>query len=196
MASSDDPSRREGRYDRRELIRRAGAAGISIGVAGSGFGQAFYGPLRFKGRWLKGDLSLITWAHFVPAFDVWLDKTWAPTWGQQNDVQVKVDHINNTLLPARAQAEIADTTSSSTWPRVPSTRTMSSTTTRSSRKSSARSGRSAESRTRPRTTRRRRSTSPSPTTTSRIPSSGGTTSGTASARRRTRGTAFAGPLRS
>ena len=28
MASSDDPSRREGRYDRRELIRRAGTAGI------------------------------------------------------------------------------------------------------------------------------------------------------------------------
>jgi len=107
MASSDDPSRREGRYDRRELIRRAGAGAISIGVAGSGFGQAFYGPLRFKGRWLKGDLSLITWAHFVPAFDVWLDKTWLPQWGQQNDVQVKVDHILNTLLPARAQAEVA-----------------------------------------------------------------------------------------
>jgi multiple sugar transport system substrate-binding protein len=107
MASSDDPARREGRYDRRELLRKAGAGGVSVGVAGSGFGQAFYGPLRFKGRWLKGDLTLITWAHFVPAFDVWFDKTWAPQWGQQNDVQVKVDHILNTLLPARAQAEVA-----------------------------------------------------------------------------------------
>jgi multiple sugar transport system substrate-binding protein len=107
MASSDDPSHREGRYDRRELLRRAGTGAVSVGVAGSGFGQAFYGPLRFKGRWLKGDLSLITWAHFVPAFDVWLDGTWAPKWGQANDVQVKVDHINNTLLPARAQAEVA-----------------------------------------------------------------------------------------
>ena len=90
MASSDDPSRREGRYDRRELLRRAGATGVAVGAAGSGFGQAFYGPLRFKGRWLKGDLSLITWAHFVPAFDEWLDKTWAPKWGQANDVQVKI----------------------------------------------------------------------------------------------------------
>jgi multiple sugar transport system substrate-binding protein len=107
MASSDDPSHREGRYDRRELLRRAGTGAVSVGVAGSGFGQAFYGPLRFKGRWLKGDLSLITWAHFVPAFDVWFDGTWAPKWGQANDVQVKVDHINNTLLPARAQAEVA-----------------------------------------------------------------------------------------
>jgi multiple sugar transport system substrate-binding protein len=107
MASSDDPGHREGRYDRRELLRRGGAGALSVGVAGSGFGQAFYGPLRFKGRWLKGDLSLITWAHFVPAFDTWLDGTWAPKWGEANDVQVKVDHINNSLLPARAQAEVA-----------------------------------------------------------------------------------------
>ena len=88
MASSDDPSRRDGRYDRRELIRRAGAAGISIGVAGSGFGQAFYGPLRFKGRWLKGDLSIIQWAHFVPAYDKWFTDVWSKNWGQKNDVQV------------------------------------------------------------------------------------------------------------
>ena len=52
MASSDDPSHREGRYDRRELLRRAGAGAVAVGAAGSGFGQAFYGPLRFKGRWL------------------------------------------------------------------------------------------------------------------------------------------------
>src|SRR5205807_411438 len=80
---------------------------VSTGVAGSGFGQAFYGPLRFKGRWLKGDLSIIQWAHFVPAYDVWFDKTWAVQWGQKNDVQVKVDHILNTLLPARMAAESA-----------------------------------------------------------------------------------------
>ena len=107
MASSDDPSRREGRYDRRELIRRAGAAGITIGVAGSGFGQAFYGPLRFSGRWLKGDLSIIQWAHFVPAYDKWFTDVWSKNWGQKNDVQVSVDLILNTLLPARAAAEAA-----------------------------------------------------------------------------------------
>jgi multiple sugar transport system substrate-binding protein len=107
VATSDDPSRREGRYDRRELIRRAGAAGISIGVAGSGFGQAFYGPLRFKGRWLKGDLTIIQWAHFVPAYDKWFTDVWSKNWGQKNDVQVHVDLILNTLLPARAAAEAA-----------------------------------------------------------------------------------------
>jgi multiple sugar transport system substrate-binding protein len=102
MATTDDPSHREGRYDRKELLRKAGA-----GAAGLSFAPAFYGPLRFKGRWLKGDLSLITWVHFVPAFDDWFDKTWAVQWGQRNDVEVKIDHILNTLLLARAQAEAA-----------------------------------------------------------------------------------------
>jgi len=107
MNHSDDPSRREGRYDRRELLRKAGVGAAAIGVAGSGLGRAFYGPLRFQGRWLKGDLSIIQWAHFVPAYDKWFDNTWAVQWGQKNDVQVKVDHILNTLLPARAAAEAA-----------------------------------------------------------------------------------------
>ena len=43
----------------------------------------------------------------MPAYDVWFDKTWAVNWGQSNDVQVKVDHILNTLLPARMAAESA-----------------------------------------------------------------------------------------
>jgi multiple sugar transport system substrate-binding protein len=102
MASTDDPSHREGRYDRKELLRKAG-----VGAATVGFAPAFYGPLRFKGKWLKGELSLITWVHFVPAFDVWFDRTWAVQWGQRNDVDVKIDHILNTLLTARAQAEAA-----------------------------------------------------------------------------------------
>src|ERR671922_1721127 len=107
MPDKDDPSQRKGRYDRRELLRRAGAGAASVGLAGSGLGRAFYGPLRFKGRWLKGDLTIIQWIHFVPAYDVWFDGTWAKQWGEKNDVQVKVDHILNTLLPARAAAEVA-----------------------------------------------------------------------------------------
>jgi hypothetical protein len=66
MASSDDPSHREGRSDRRELLG-GGRRGRNVGVAARARPGVLRGRCRFKGRWLKGDLSLITWAHFVPA---------------------------------------------------------------------------------------------------------------------------------
>ena len=40
----------------------------------------------------------MTWAHFVPDYDRWLDGTYVKQWGAENDVEVKVDHINNALL--------------------------------------------------------------------------------------------------
>src|SRR5437879_5607875 len=99
MPDSDDPSARHGRYDRRELLRKAGAGALAAGYVGSAASKefGFYGPLRIKGRDLKGDQSIIPCAHFVPAYDTWFDGTWAKTWGENNDVRVKVDHIHNTL---------------------------------------------------------------------------------------------------
>jgi multiple sugar transport system substrate-binding protein len=95
------------RLTRRELIKKAGAGALALGVGGAAAPYSFAGPLRYKGRDLKGDLSIIQWVHFVPAYDEWFDKTWCTQWGQQNDVQVKVEHINNTLLDTRAAAEVA-----------------------------------------------------------------------------------------
>jgi multiple sugar transport system substrate-binding protein len=105
--SNDDPDQAGRRLTRRELLKKAGTGAAAVGVAGSGAPFAFAGPMRFKGRWLKGDLSIIQWVHFVPAYDVWFDNTWVKQWGQQNDVQVNVEHINNTLLDTRAAAEVA-----------------------------------------------------------------------------------------
>ena len=84
---------------------RAGAA--AVGVAGAAAPFSFAGPMKFKNRQLKGDLSIIQWVHFVPAYDDWFDNTWVKQWGEKNDVQVKVEHINNTLLDTRAAAEVA-----------------------------------------------------------------------------------------
>jgi multiple sugar transport system substrate-binding protein len=55
---------------------------------------------------LAGSLSIIQWAHFVPAYDVFFDK-WAKDWGTKNGVSVSVDHIPIADLPARAAAEAA-----------------------------------------------------------------------------------------
>ena len=49
----------------------------------------------------------MTWAHFVPAYDKWLDGTYVKQWGEANDVEVKIDHINNALLYSTGAAEVA-----------------------------------------------------------------------------------------
>jgi multiple sugar transport system substrate-binding protein len=43
----------------------------------------------------------------VPAYDKWLDGTYLKRWGEQNDVDVKIDHINNALLFSTASSEVA-----------------------------------------------------------------------------------------
>jgi len=108
MPKGNDGTRIEGkRLTRRDLLKKAGVGAAALGVSGAAAPFSFAGPMRYKGRWLKGDLSIIQWVHFVPAYDDWFDNTWVKQWGQKNDVQVKVEHINNTLLDTRAAAEVA-----------------------------------------------------------------------------------------
>ena len=97
----------DGRLTRRDLLKRAGIGAAAVGVSGAGAPFSFAGPMKYKNRQLKGDLSIIQWVHFVPAYDDWFDNTWIKQWGQKNDVQVSVEHINNTLLDTRAAAEVA-----------------------------------------------------------------------------------------
>jgi multiple sugar transport system substrate-binding protein len=92
---------------RRELLRRGGAGAAAIGLGGAAAPYAFAGPHRFTGRYLKNSLSIMQWVHFVPDYDKWLDGTYIVEWGQRNDTQVTIDHVNNTELPARAAAEVA-----------------------------------------------------------------------------------------
>jgi multiple sugar transport system substrate-binding protein len=94
---------------RGDLLRRGAAGAFAVSMFGGLTDKAlgFYGPLRFAKKQLAGDLSIMTWAHFVPAYDQWLDNTYVKQWGEANDVQVKVDHINNALLYSRGAAEVA-----------------------------------------------------------------------------------------
>ena len=90
---------------RSQVLRRAGAAAAAVAVGGATAPYAFAGPLRYAGRWLAGDLSVVQWAHFVPRYSAWF-RSWAQAWGEQNDVDVTVDLETYTLLPGLAAAEV------------------------------------------------------------------------------------------
>jgi multiple sugar transport system substrate-binding protein len=94
---------------RSDLLKRAGAAAFAVSMFGAlpDKSLGFYGPLRFQHKQLSGELRIMTWAHFVPAYDQWLDGTYAKQWGEKNDVEVKIDHINNALLFSTGSAEVA-----------------------------------------------------------------------------------------
>lgn len=51
-------------------------------------------------------LRLLQWSHFVPAYDTWFD-AFAQAWGEANDVDVAVDHINTADVPATIAAELS-----------------------------------------------------------------------------------------
>ena len=75
---------------RRDFIRVSGTAlgGASIAT----MLDAHQAPAQNRGTTLR----MITWSHFVPAYDQWFDK-FAREWGEKNGVKVLVDHIVNRV---------------------------------------------------------------------------------------------------
>jgi multiple sugar transport system substrate-binding protein len=51
-------------------------------------------------------LKILQWSHFVPAYDTWFD-AFAQAWGEANDVEVTVDHINTAEVPTTIAAELS-----------------------------------------------------------------------------------------
>ena len=84
---------------RGDLLKRGTAAAFAVGMFGGLTDSALgvYGPLRFGHKQLSGELRIMTWSHFVPDYEKWLDNTYAKRWGEANDVEVKIDHINNGI---------------------------------------------------------------------------------------------------
>ena len=107
--ASDEFGTPSSQLTRSDLVKRAGAAAFAVSMFGALPEKAlgFYGPLRFKDKQLSGDLRIMTWTHFVPAYETWLDDTYVKQWGEKNDVEVKVDHINNALLYGTGSSEVA-----------------------------------------------------------------------------------------
>ena len=91
------------RMTRAALLRSGGIAAAAL-AAGGQVPSAIAGPLRHRGRQLAGSLSIVQWTHVIGGFDVWFNG-WAKDWGTRNDVQVTVDHLTTTRLPALVASE-------------------------------------------------------------------------------------------
>jgi multiple sugar transport system substrate-binding protein len=110
VASSEDQLvRSSSELTRGDLLKKGTAAAFSISMFGGLTDRAlgFYGPLKYAHKQLAGELRIMQWAHFVPAYDQWLDNTYVKRWGEANDVEVKVDHINNALLYSTGASQVA-----------------------------------------------------------------------------------------
>ena len=97
----------ERRTTRRQLLRRAGTGAVVVAYGGATAKTTALGAPRFRHRQHAGQLRIAQWSHFVPAYDVWFDKTYTKRWGDANDTEVIVDHINQADIPARAASEVA-----------------------------------------------------------------------------------------
>jgi multiple sugar transport system substrate-binding protein len=96
-----------GRTTRREVLKQ-GAAGALLVVYGGALPKtSAAGVPKYRYKQLAGTLRIIQWSHFVPAYDKWFDDIYIKRWGEANDTQVLVDHINQADIPARAAAEVA-----------------------------------------------------------------------------------------
>lgn len=105
----DDPPEEVtgGRTTRREILKKTAAGTLLVVYGGALPKTAAAGAPRYRGRELAGTLRIIQWSHFVPAYDKWFDNVYTKRWGQANDTEVIVDHINVNDIPARAAAEVA-----------------------------------------------------------------------------------------
>lgn len=87
-----------GKISRREFLKRAAVTTATLSMP--------YFFVRNYALAQQRTLRIITWSHFVPAFDTWFDP-FAEKWGESRGVKVTVDHISFADIVPRANAEVA-----------------------------------------------------------------------------------------
>ena len=76
-------------------------------LVAAGATAAAAGPTVFSRQAdAAGQLKILQWSHFVPAYDKWFDP-WAKAWGASKSVEVTVDHVSFADVVPRATAEVA-----------------------------------------------------------------------------------------
>src|SRR5690242_13701701 len=91
---------KKNRLSRRDFVK---VAGTSAAALAAGASPSFLFPERVAAQ--QKTLKILQWSHFVPAYDTWFDGTFCKQWGQKNNTNVIVDHINLVDLPAKAASE-------------------------------------------------------------------------------------------
>jgi multiple sugar transport system substrate-binding protein len=94
-------------FSRREIIKLGGLACLAAGAGPAFLAACGSAATSSASGAPKGprSLSILQWSHFVPQYDTWFDP-FVQSWGSKNNVHVKVDHIDNALIPARTAAEV------------------------------------------------------------------------------------------
>lgn len=87
---------------RRDFLRLTAAGAAGAGLAAGNLGSLLTTFVRAQQR----ELRIMSWSHFVPAFDTWFDP-WAQKWGDAKGIRVTVDHVSFADITPRATAEVA-----------------------------------------------------------------------------------------
>ena len=101
------PDKRSGAhapFSRRKFLTVAGGGLAALGAAPA-LAACSGGPTTSAGS-SAGNLRLLLWSHFVPAFDKYFDK-YAKDWGQKNHVNVQVDHVETQTVVTHFSSEVA-----------------------------------------------------------------------------------------
>ena len=77
-----------------------------IGTTAAGVAAAPHMWVRGAEAQAQKQVSVLTWSHFVPAYDKWFDQ-WGQEWATKNNVKLTIDHIPHLNIPAKIAAEVA-----------------------------------------------------------------------------------------
>src|SRR6266566_421536 len=98
--ASDMGRKNDQGLSRRDFLKLSGSGAFALGA---GSGPFFLFPERAAAE--QKTLKILQWSHFVPAYDTWFDGTFCKQWGQKNNTNVIIDHINLVDLSAKAASE-------------------------------------------------------------------------------------------
>src|SRR5689334_3985481 len=95
-------------FNRRSMLKATGGAALGTALARESLlridaaAQASTPTANIAGT----ELKILQWSHFVPSYDEWFD-AFAKAWGQANQVNVTVEHINTADVPAAIASDIS-----------------------------------------------------------------------------------------